>query len=180
MDNNTNQPPPVQPSQEAPPDVAAYQDSPPTGAPIKKIMRLVIGALVLLALIFALVVLVLPRIVPKKSANVTLTYWGVWEDSAPFEGTAAEFTRANPNIHITIEKQDIKALGKYYDRLATRIKNGTGPDVLRYHNSWVTEMVPLLLPLPQEVVKATNLDSKFYPVVGRDLRSCPGGAGGAA
>ena len=171
MDNNTNQPPPgAPPPQESPPDVAAYQDSPPTGVPIKKIMSLAIGALVLLALIFVFVVLVLPRIVPKKSENVTLTYWGVWEDSAPFEAAAQEFTRANPNIRVTIEKQDIKALGKYYDRLATRMKNGTGPDVLRYHNSWITETVPLLLPLPQEVVKATNLDSKFYPVVGRDLK----------
>lgn len=171
MENNTNQPPSgAAPAQEAPDDVAVYQDSPQSGAPIKKIISLTIGALVILALIFIFVVFILPKILPKKNENVALTYWGVWEDSVPFETTAQEFTRVHPNIRVTIEKQDIKALGKYYDRLVTRMENRTGPDILRYHNSWTSEMIPLLLPLPQEVVKATNLDSKFYPVVGRNLK----------
>lgn len=145
----------------------------PSGFPLKKILSLLIGLIVFIGLIAVFIVFVLPRFTSKSNQNVTLTYWDIWEDTAPLTAIASEFTRQNPRIKIVIEKQDIKTLGKYIDRLSTRMQNKTGPDIFRFHNSWMTELTgakPLLLPLPQEVVKAVELDSKFYPVVAGDLR----------
>ncbi len=145
------------------------EDVPPA-FPIKKVVSLVVGIVVVLIVLFIVFVVVIPKLSPKKPQDVTLTYWGLWEDTSPLVALATEFTKENPHIKVNIEKQDIKSLGKYIDRLKTRMSQGTGPDVFRFSNSWVLEVSPLLLPLPQDVVKSTELDSKFFPVVARDLK----------
>lgn len=165
MDETANQTP-----SQSPPEYVAPDEAPPKGPPIRKILSFVIGGIVTLILLLTFIFVVLPALTPKKPQNVTLTYWGIWKDKAPLEQAAVEFHRQNPNVKITIEKQDIKALGKYIDRLATRMENGTGPDIFRFHNSWTGELAQLLAPLPQEVVKSTELDTRFYPTVARDLK----------
>ncbi|HVT01289.1 MAG TPA: sugar ABC transporter substrate-binding protein [Patescibacteria group bacterium] len=160
MDENINQPP-----QEYNPqaDVAS-------GPPIKKIVSLVIGLVVIVLIAVLVFVVVLPKFSKKEPKNVTLKYWSIYEDNAPLEAAAADFTRKNPNIKIVIENQDIKSLGKYATRLATRINQGTGPDIFRFHNSWTPELKDYLLPLPQSVVKTLQLQDKYYPVVENDLK----------
>lgn len=181
MDETTNQPPVLPPA-----EYVATDESPPTGPPIRKILSFIVGAVVVLILILVFVLVILPTLTPKKTEDVTLLYWGVWEDTAPFETAAEEFHRQNPHVKVTVEKQDIKTLGKYYDRLSTRMDNGTGPDVFRYHNSWITELKSRLLPLPKDVVEKVELvsksnspggviegnssEGKFYPVIYRDLK----------
>ena len=136
----------------------------------KKILSLVIGIIVIIVVLVVAVIFIFPHFFSKTPKETTLVYWGIWEDEPSFNEIAQEFTRQNPNIKIKYEKQDIKSLGKYVDRLATRMENGTGPDIFRYHNSWVPELVPLLLPIPSDIVAATELESKFYPVVEDDLK----------
>ncbi|HVZ67187.1 MAG TPA: sugar ABC transporter substrate-binding protein [Patescibacteria group bacterium] len=161
MEENINQPP-----QEYNPETV---DTNP-GPPIKKIVSLVIGLLVIILIVVLVFVVILPKFSNKEPKNVTLKYWSVFQDTAPLEAAAADFTRKNPNIKIVIENQDVKSLGKYVTRLYTRIDNGTGPDIFRYHNSWAPELKPYLLPLPQNVVKTLELQDKYYPVVENDLK----------
>lgn len=137
---------------------------------VKKIISLTIGAVVIIIVLVLVLTFIFPRFFSKTPQEISLVYWGIWEDDNSFNELAQEFTRQNPNIKIKYEKQDIKALGKYIDRLATRIENGTGPDMFRYHNSWIPQLVPLLLPMPSDIVSATELESKFYPVVEDDLK----------
>lgn len=139
------------------------------GSGMKKIISLAIGLILIIVLVILAVVFILPRFKSSEPQEAELVYWGIWEDAQAFREVADEFTKSHPNIKIKYEKQDIKGLGKYVDRLSTRIGNGTGPDIFRYHNSWVTEVRPLLLPFPQDVVKSLQLD-KFYKVVQDDLR----------
>ncbi len=162
MDENQNQ--------ELAQELQAEDQTVSRGLPIKKIISFAIGAVAMVVLLITFFVFILPRFSQKKNQDVTLVYWGIWEDSSAFEEVAQDFTRQNSNIKIKYEKQDIKSLGKYIDRLSTRIKNATGPDIYRYHNSWILEVKPLLLPMPEDVVKETALDSKFYPVVEQDLK----------
>ena len=162
---------PNQPTEinEAPNEYVA-EDAPPSGPPIKKILSLVIGAAVVIGIIIVVILVVMPRLSSGGSKNVTLHYWGIWEDSAPLETAAKEFTQKNPNIKVVIEKKDVKSLGKYASFLATRIKNGKGPDVFRYHESWLMQLLPFLMPLPTDVVAATEIDKKYYPTVSSDLK----------
>lgn len=133
----------------------------------KKIISLVIGVVVVLFIVVLALVFILPRLKPGKAPDVTLTYWGVWEEPAVFADVIADFQKSHPNITIRYEKQDIKTLGKYVDRLQTR-----GPDIFRFHNSWVFMLNGrgLLAPLPAEVVNASEIDTKYYDVIKKDLK----------
>ena len=138
--------------------------------PVKKAVSLFVGLVVFIIIALIIFVVVAPRFFPKKAEDITLNYWVAWEDEAPFRQVAAEFNRLNPHVKVVVEKQDIKALGKYVERLSARLGNGTGPDVFRYHNSWVREILPLLSPLPQDVVASIGLSTSFYPVARDDLK----------
>ncbi len=162
MEENVNQE-----NQDYPVDVG---DGAAEGISKKKIISIIVGVIAVIAVILVVIFVVLPRFRSQEPKDVTLTYWGIWEDKAAFEEISNEFTRLNPNIKVKFENQDIKTLGKYVDRLETRIGNGTGPDIFRYHNSWIYEMDGLLLALPEEVVKKTEVDTKFFPVVTSDLK----------
>jgi multiple sugar transport system substrate-binding protein len=98
--------------------------------------------------------------------NVTLTYWGLWEDSKTMKGILDDFHREHPNIQIQYSKQDNK---KYKDRLLTRIDNGTGPDIFTYHNTWLPTISAITLPLPNDVVTPTDFKKDYFPVVQKDL-----------
>src|SRR3989338_3426393 len=144
-------------------------DSQNTWSGIKKIISLIIGLVLIVALVIVAIIFILPRFKGGEPREAELVYWGVWEDSQAFREIADEFMKAHPNIKIKYEKQDIKGLGKYVDRLSTRIANGTGPDIFRFHNSWATQVRSLLLPFPSDVVNSLEMD-KFYKVIQEDLK----------
>lgn len=135
-----------------------------------KLLSILIGIVVVLLIIVVVFIFVLPRFKSSKSEKITLSYWGLWEDAAVFAPIIADFHRTHPNITIKYEKQDIKTQGKYVDRIRTRINNGLGPDLYRFHNSWLIQLNGFLLPLPSDVLSATELDTKYFNVVKRDLK----------
>src|SRR5205085_2109980 len=92
--------------------------------PIKKVISLIIGALVVISVIVFLIFVIIPRFSGGNNKEVNLVYWVIWEDTAPLEEAAKTFTQKNPNIKVTIQKQDVKSLKNYVERLTTRINNG--------------------------------------------------------
>ena len=160
---------PLRPGQEG--DVTQSPNGPKRSFFTKKIVRIFVGVFLLLQLILFSVFYVLPKIT-KKSPEVqaTLTYWGLWESAQVISSAIADFERQHPNIKIKYEKQDIRFLGNYVPRLQTRIQNGTGPDVFRFHNSWLIQMKGFLLPFPSDVVQATEINTdKYYDIIQKDL-----------
>lgn len=136
----------------------------------KKIIRLLIGVFLLLQIVIFSVFFVLPRIKDRTAKQVTLTYWGLWEPETVFSSVISDFERQHPHITIKYEKQDIKFLGKYMERLRTRIQNNTGPDLFRFHNSWLPQIRDFMLPFPSDLVGASDLATdKYYDVIKQDL-----------
>jgi len=45
-----------------------------------------------------------------------------------------------------------------------------GPDIVRYHSSWVPQLKPYLLPFPKSIVDATELETDYYKTVERDMK----------
>lgn len=139
----------------------------------KKILSIVIGLVVVVFLIiFGVVVYNFVR--PKTTGPVTLTYWGLWEDQAVFNDVIQEYKSAHPNVTIKYEKMDPKnAPGGYIGFLDTRVRKGTGPDIYRFHTSWIQELnqKQLLAPLPADVVKEIGLKDDFYPVASNGVMS---------
>lgn len=163
---------PNQPSDinEAPGEYVAQEVPVSSELPLKKIISLVVGVVAIIAIILIVVLIILPRISGGNNKNVNLVYWGAFEDTAPLEDAAAAFHAKHPNVTVSIQNQDVKALKNYYTRLTTRIKNGNGPDVFRYHESWLPELLPYLSPLPQGLVAAANIEKNYYPTVTADLK----------
>lgn len=171
MDPNVpSQQPPAPPTQNnAPRPVDPYYGSTKKSG-FKKIIFILIGIVVLIFIVIGGIALVGRLRGADTPKEVTLKYWGVWEDATVMQPIIADFERTHPNIKIQYEKQDIKGLGQYVERLKTRIGNGTGPDIVRFHSSWTRQIKDNLLPFPQDAVTGTKLDTDYYKTVERDMK----------
>lgn len=140
--------------------------SEPPPSKLFKILKILGGIAVVLGLIFFVYNVILPQLFPAKINQVKLVYWGLWEDPSIVTPIIADFEREHPNIKIEYSKQNIE---QYRDRLVTRSNNGNGPDVFRFHNTWVPQLSDLLLPLPSSTISKEEFSKNYYPVVLDDL-----------
>lgn len=112
----------------------------------------------------------------RKGNQVTITYWGLWEDSAIMQDVIDDFEKANPTIKVSYQKQSYQ---DYRERLQTAIVSGRGPDVFRFHASWVPMLAQELSAVPSNVFTQPQFESTFYPVaqqqllVGNELAGIP-------
>ena len=168
MDENTIfQSPAAQPIQAPVQESGAQPVQPPSSGFLGKIIKIVVGLFVLIALFFLIFTIIIPKFFGKStSGKITLTYWGLWEDAPIFQSTISDFERLYPNITVNYTKEDIK---QYRERLVARVQNGRGPDIFRFHNSWVPELADVLLPLPKETISKEDFIQRYYPVAKADL-----------
>jgi multiple sugar transport system substrate-binding protein len=156
--------PQVQPTLQNP----YFHESSPGGSfgKFKKIFSILIGLFVVVGLVILVVNLLHFGSNNSSSGQVTLTYWGLFEDNNVMQGIISDFEAQNPNIKVEYTMQDIN---QYKDRLTTRISNGTGPDIFRFHNTWYPMLKSYLLPLPSQTISPEEFGGVFYPVVQKDL-----------
>jgi multiple sugar transport system substrate-binding protein len=141
------------------------QSSPPPSI-LFKILKILLGIVIILGIAFFVYSVILPKFFPAKINQAKLVYWGLFEDAPIVAPIIADFEKEHPNITIEYVKQDIE---QYRDRLITRSNNGNGPDIFRFHNTWVPELSDLLLPLPSSVISKEDFSKNYYPVVKTDL-----------
>lgn len=130
-------------------------------------MRKIILLLVFLLIIGGLVVagkFALGLLAGQKEAS--LTYWGLWEDDATVRNALSAFTAQNPKIKVTYLKQSPK---QYRERLQSALGRGEGPDVFRFHNTWVPMLRTNLATVPAKTMTPAQFGTTFYPVASRDL-----------
>ena len=97
---------------------------------------------------------------------VTLTYWGLWEDSAALQGVLSDFEKANPGIKVNYQQQSYK---DYRQRLQTAIAQQRGPDIFRFHATWTPMLRNELSPVPSSVMSGSEYQNTFYPVTLQQL-----------
>jgi len=102
----------------------------------------------------------------EGSKQVTITYWGLWENDAILRPVIATFESTHPKIRVQYIKQSQK---QYRERLQAAIYRGEGPDVFRFHNTWVPMLVKELAPVPETVMTVSEFQSTFFPVAANDL-----------
>lgn len=98
--------------------------------------------------------------------ETTITYWGLWENDATVQGVIADFQAAHPKIKVTYVKQSPR---QYRERLQNAISRGQGPDVFRFHNTWIPMLRNDLSSAPESVMSVSEFSSAFYPVASADL-----------
>ncbi len=99
--------------------------------------------------------------------QVTLTYWGLWEPSSVLEEVLTEFEQQNPGIKVEYRKQSHK---DYRERLQTAVASGNGPDVFRFHATWVPMLQEELATMPSKIMSANQYKTTFYPVANEQLQ----------
>ena len=99
--------------------------------------------------------------VVETAEPVSLTYWGLWEDSQIISEVIADFEEKNPNVTIDYRKQSHL---DYRERLQQAIASGNGPDIFRFHATWGMMIGESLAAMPTDVMTATEYQNTFYPV----------------
>lgn len=131
------------------------------GGSWKKKLLIALGIIII---IIILIILIFPK--NQRGKDVTLAWWGLWEDNAIMQPLIDGFEKQHPTIKIKYTKQDPT---DYRNTLIARIQNGTGPDIYRYHNTWVPLIYNVLAPLPKDVITPENFQSQYYPFMQNDL-----------
>jgi len=133
----------------------------------KKILKLILGILVVGILgAFAAVFFIPKQEDEPTSAEATLVYWGLWEDPNVMQPIISDFTKQNPNIKVSLAKQEIE---QYKERILARAENETGPDVFWFHNTWWDMLSGVLAPLPSDVITKSDFEKLYYKVMHKDL-----------
>jgi ABC-type glycerol-3-phosphate transport system substrate-binding protein len=140
--------------------------SSPPPSKIFNVFKIFLGIVIVLGIGLFLYNVIGPKLFPSAMGRVTLTYWGLFEDASVVTPIISDFEKKHPNIKVEYVKQD---LDRYRDKLVTRSNDGTGPDLFRFHNSWVSQLSGLLLPIPGSVVSIDDFSKNYYPVAKADL-----------
>ena len=99
--------------------------------------------------------------------NTTLTYWGLWDDTPQITELIKEYQAQHPGVTINYVMMDGK--DSYRQRLLARYEKNTGPDIFRYHNTWVPELSGILAPAPASIMTADQMAKVYYPVIAKNL-----------
>lgn len=131
----------------------------------KKLIFIAIGVVVFIIIFFFVFSFILSM--GKKSGKVELEYWGLWEDEKIYEGVIQDYEKQNPHVNITYIKQTPE---DYRLKLVARINEGNGPDIFRYHNTWLPSISDIVSPLPSKLMSNKEFESTFYKVAQNDLK----------
>lgn len=153
---------------EFPTDIPVYEES---SNKLPLIMGIVLFFIIVFGLIFWFFLKdsVFPTaITPTKSEEeVSLTYWGLWEEPAVYKSLIEAYEKEHPNVKIQFEKVSHE---QYRDRLIARSQAGNGPDIFRFHNTWLPEIQEVVAPLPQDIISNQEFEQTFYPIHQKDLK----------
>jgi ABC-type glycerol-3-phosphate transport system substrate-binding protein len=161
--------PPVAKAPPAPGAVSTPETPPPPKKGFPKIALILVVVLGLVVVGFLLFKFVLPLI--RGEQEVTLTWWGLWEDQTIVAPLITEYEGTHPKVKITYVKQSHQ---DYRERLTSALATETGPDIFRFHNSWVPMFKNELDKMPASVMTAAEYAEIYYPVVSSDLASGTG------
>jgi len=126
---------------------------------------LVGGSVLFFIVIFGLLLSFFLRGSGTKTA-VKLSYWGVWEDKDVVQPLIDDYKKKNPNVTVTYTKM---VPADYRVKVSTRGKNGTGPDIFRFHNTWIPQMHDIVSPMPSTIMSVDEFKKTFYSVHSKDL-----------
>lgn len=160
-------PPPVK----IPPQERAQMQGLIKKSPFRKIVPFILGILVILLFFFLVTKVILPFFLGRKEKEakpVTLTYWGLWEESEIISPVIQDYKAENPHVSINYIYQSPK---DYRERLQSAFARKEEPDIFRFHNTWVPMLKKELGPVPPTIFSQEEFENTFYQVALRDLSS---------
>jgi len=136
-------------------------------SPLKRFLPFIIGFGVVLLLILLVAKVILPRFQKPKTPDViSLTYWGLWEPENLITQIIDDYRKVHPDITIQYVRQSPK---DYRERLQSSLAKGEGPDIFRWHNTWLSMLKNDLAPVPNEAYSGGEFDTAFFPIAKKDV-----------
>jgi len=158
-------------SQAAPqPEIAPLEVEPPTSHKEQSKLPFIFGGIVVFFVVFLVIFFVLSsgnKKKPPAPKAISLVYWGLWEEKEVMDPLIKEYQKTHPNVHISYEK---KSQIDYRQKLITWIQKGQGPDIFRFHNTWLPEIQEVVSVLPETIMSSAEYEKTFYPVQVKDLK----------
>lgn len=136
----------------------------PKGPGLKRILLMLILLVVLLGIGFFAFRLV-GNFLASRQTKV-LQYWGLWENEQMVKGIIDEYQSLHPDVQVVYTRQNPK---QYRERLQAQISQETGPDLFRFHSTWVPMLKDSLAPSGKTGYTSDEFRSTFYPVATDDL-----------
>ncbi len=137
---------------------------PPPKKGIPKIAFIIGGIILGVIVLGVLLSLILGR--AGGGGEATLTWWGLWEDESVVAPLIAEYQSSHPKVKINYVRQSQQ---DYRERLTNALAKGTGPDIFRFHNTWIPMFKNDLDTLPGSVMSIGEYAQTFYPIASTDL-----------
>jgi ABC-type glycerol-3-phosphate transport system substrate-binding protein len=164
---------PEEPSVPLPPlstePIQTIQPEEPTKPPIRKYLMALLAVLLIIAVGLGVYFFALPRLKRViKLGEITLDYWGLWESEEVMQEVLAEWEKDHPKIKITYQNQSPK---EYRERLQSALARNEGPDIFRFHITWLPMLKNELDAVPSSVMSSSQFENTFYPVAAANLRS---------
>lgn len=150
-----------------------YPPPPPPdpGGVIGGLVKKFLIPLILLVLAIIVIVISVRLLFPAKQQTkaAQLNYWILWEEENAYTPVIQAFNKKYPNITVKLVKQTVK---DYRERLENAVLGGQGPDLFRFHNTWVPMYLQkgVLASVPEKYFPAKDFESLYYPVVTKDLK----------
>lgn len=142
-----------------------FQGSAPIPVDKKGKFLKIAAILLFFGILFLFIGWLAPRV--KKGGEINLVYWGLWEPESVMNQIIVEYQKNHPKVKINYIMQSPK---DYRERLGLAITRGEGPDIFRFHNTWVPMFQEILSPVPSSVMDSSTFEKTFYPTVKSDLR----------
>lgn len=145
---------------------------PPKGSQpkIKKSPFRLVGPIIAILMVLGLGWFLATKLFNKKPAvvkDITLTYWGLWEPVPALSTVFTNFETEHPGVKINYVIQSPK---DYRERLQAAIDRGQGPDIFRFHNSWVPMLKNELSAIPKGIMSGSEFEKTFYPTTHKNLK----------
>lgn len=132
----------------------------------KGLMPILIGLGIIILLFLLVTKIILPKFQkPKTPEIITLKYWGLWEPENLMAEVISDYQQTHPNVTVQYLRQSPK---DYRERLQSSLAKGDGPDIFRWHNTWLPMLKTDLAPIPDTVYSPNEFDTTFYPIVKKD------------
>lgn len=158
----------------------------PTDSPFKKLIPIIIGLAILGLIVFG-IIKVFKLIKPaeqkppsdqppivEQQEPITLTWWGLWEPRSVVSQVILDYQRSKPTVTINYVQQSHK---DYRERLQSALARNEGPDIFRFHNTWVSLLRKDLSSVPTSLYSPSDFEATFYPVANKDLKVGSGHVG---
>ncbi|KKR50370.1 MAG: ABC transporter, solute-binding protein [Microgenomates group bacterium GW2011_GWC1_41_8] len=150
---------PYEPPPEDPSGSGAVPPPPMSGLPIRMIIIAGLGLLILVGIVLGIMAFLRGGSGENGGEEIALTYWGLWESKDVMQTVISDYERQHPNVHIVYEQHSPI---QYRERLQAAIQRKEGPDIFRFHNTWVPMLTSDLAAVPNSVI-STDQASKLFP-----------------